>query len=98
MGFSLEAGAPDEVPEPASPDNAYVRVELAQLRRELAELVHQLAENERRVVVRHYFQHQTFDEIARGMALSNGRISQLHRSALTHLRTALRRRHSAGYG
>lgn len=98
LGFSLDPGTPDELPEPASPDNAYVRVELAQLRRDLAELVQQLSENEHRVVVRHYFQQQTFDEIARGMALSNGRISQLHQSALTHLRTALRRRHSAGYG
>ena len=89
LGFALEAE--DEQPdEPAGPDNAYVRLELVQLRRRLAELVKQLPEAECRVVVRHYFQQQPFEEIALGMALTKGRISQIHHSALRRLKERLR--------
>jgi len=89
LGFALEdAGlaAPDE---PAEPDNAYARLELAQLRRHLAELTEQLPEAERRVIVRHYFQQQALNEIAVGMALTKGRVSQIHHSALKRLRERL---------
>lgn len=89
LGFALDdSGLADD--GPAEPDNAYARAELAQLRRQLAELTGQLPEAEHRVIFRHYFQQQPFDEIAAGMALTKGRISQLHHAALRRLRERLR--------
>lgn len=89
LGLSLDADL-EKSDEPAEPDNAYARLELVQLRARLAELVEQLPAAERLVIVRHYFQQQPFDEIARGKGLSKGRISQIHHSALRHLRERLR--------
>ena len=86
LGFALEDSGLAQAEEPAEPDNAYARTELAQLRRRLAELTQQLPEAEGRVVFRHYFQQQAFDEIAAGMGLTKGRISQLHHAALKRLR------------
>lgn len=93
LGFALEDSGLATHDEPADPDNAYARLELAQLRRHLAELTEQLPDAERRVVFRHYFQQQPFDEIAAGMGLTKGRISQLHHAALKRLRERLRQLH-----
>lgn len=89
LGFALE-GEDDQTNEPSEPDNAYARIELAQLRRQLAELVEQLPEGERLVIFRHYFQQQPFEEIARGATLTKGRVSQIHHAALRRLRERLR--------
>jgi len=91
LGFALEDSGLGPYDEPAEPDNAYARTELAQLRRQLADLTAQLPEAERRVIFRHYFQQQPFDEIAAGMALTKGRISQIHHAALKRLRAQLQR-------
>jgi RNA polymerase sigma factor FliA len=37
----------------------------------------------------HYFQHESFEVAAEQMNLSKGRVSQLHRTALSKLREAL---------
>jgi len=95
LGFSLEEGV-EQLDEPSEPDNAYARVELAQFRRLISNLVGQLPDAERRVVYRHYLQQQPFDEIARGMDLTKGRISQIHHSALRRLREKMREVRSAG--
>jgi RNA polymerase sigma factor for flagellar operon FliA len=88
LGFSLEDDR-EPLDEPGEPDNAYTRVELAQWRRHLADLVKQLPDAEQRVIARHYLQQQPFDEIARGMGLTKGRISQIHHAALKRLRGRL---------
>jgi RNA polymerase sigma factor for flagellar operon FliA len=93
LGFALEDSGLASHDEPAEPDNAYARTELAQLRRHLAELAEQLPDAERRVIFRHYFQQQPFDEIAAGMSLTKGRISQIHHAALKRLRERLRQLH-----
>lgn len=76
--------------EPAMPDNAYCRTELAQLKRQLAELMQQLPQNERHVLHRHYFQQVAFDQIALGLGLTRGRVSQLHHAGLRRLRELLK--------
>lgn len=98
LGFALEDPGAAEAQEPAGPDNAYARTELMQLRRRLAELVEQLPEAERRVVFRHYFQQLPFEEIALGMKLSKGRISQIHHAALRRLRGRWRELKGLGAG
>lgn len=67
----------------------YRSVELKQLRDRILELVQSLPPQERKVVHGHYFQQQLFEEIAESMQLTKGRISQIHRRALTRLRDAL---------
>lgn len=90
LGFVLEGAGLDEAVEPSMPDNAYARTEMAQLRKLLSSLVQRLPPAERRVLFRHYFQQQGFDEIAVGMGLSRGRIAQIHRAGLQHLQRQLR--------
>ncbi|AMO22189.1 FliA/WhiG family RNA polymerase sigma factor [Ramlibacter solisilvae] len=67
----------------------YRDVELQQLRQRIVDLVRTLPPQERKVVQDHYFQEQPFDDIADAMCLSKGRISQIHRRALLHLRENL---------
>lgn len=90
LGFALEDSGMTQAQEPAEPDTAYARTELLQLRRQLAELTERLPEAERRVVFRHYFQQQPFDQIASGMQLTKGRVSQIHHAALRRLHQRLR--------
>lgn len=75
--------------EPSLPDNAYHSVELQQTRKILRRLVNTLEGNERKVVTMHYLHGLPFTAIADELQLSKGRISQLHRTALLHLRSAL---------
>lgn len=77
----LEADLPIEC-------GAYRSRELKDLTRTLRELVSKLPESEMRVIQYHYFQQISFEEIATLMHLTKGRISQIHRSALLHLRDA----------
>jgi RNA polymerase sigma factor for flagellar operon FliA len=91
IGFLLEDSGmfvkPDD--ETAIPDSAYRSVELEQMRRIVQRLVKNLDGNERRVITMHYLHETPFGAIAEELQLSKGRISQLHRSALTSLRKAL---------
>ncbi|HEY9105268.1 MAG TPA: sigma-70 family RNA polymerase sigma factor [Roseateles sp.] len=96
LGFALEDSGLPSQDEPAEPDNAYARTELTQLRRQLADLTGQLPDAEHRVIFRHYFQQQPFDEIAAGMALTKGRVSQIHHAALKRLRVQLQRLQAGG--
>lgn len=90
LGFALEDSGMYQADEPGLPDNAYARTELQQLRSRLAALVKELPSSERRVIERHYFQQVQFDEIAVGVGLTKGRISQLHHAGLRRLRELLR--------
>lgn len=68
----------------------YRSVELRQLRERLLALVEALPTQERAVVRRHYLQEQPFEEIAVQLALTRGRISQIHRQAIDRLRGSMR--------
>jgi RNA polymerase sigma factor for flagellar operon FliA len=68
----------------------YRSIELRELRERILELVHALPAPQRRVIHGHYLQELPFEEIATRMALSRGRISQIHKAALLNLREALR--------
>lgn len=71
--------------EEALPESAYTRYELKQLSSQIGALVDTLVERERLIVKLHYFHRVKFEDIAKEMGLSKGRISQLHRSALATL-------------
>jgi RNA polymerase sigma factor for flagellar operon FliA len=48
-----------------------------------------LPANQQRVIEGHYLQYLPFEEIARNMGLTRGRIAQLHKEALANLRSGL---------
>ena len=67
----------------------YEPVEMAQLQRRLLSFVEQLGVQQRTVIRYHYLQEHSFEDIANLMAVSRGRISQIHRQALSTLRDHL---------
>lgn len=67
----------------------YRSAELRQLRERLVQAVEGLPAPERTVIRNHYLQEIPFEQIAAGLQLTRGRISQLHRRALLRLRGLL---------
>lgn len=68
----------------------YRSVELQQLRQRIVDLVNALPTQERTVLRSHYFQELPFADISQTLQLSRGRVSQIHRNALTRLKEAIR--------
>lgn len=64
----------------------YQGAQLRQLRERLAQAVDRLPPQERTVIRHHYLQDVPFDRIAADLQLTKGRISQIHKQALMHLR------------
>ncbi len=76
-----------------SPDVIYFRQqELRELRERVKDLVSRLPSQEQLVIRYHYIQEVPFDEIARVLDVTRGRISQLHRQGLKSLRHQLAQR------
>jgi len=91
VGFMLEGSGMFQENEQATvPDNTYSSVELRQMRRRLHDTIAQLPERQRHVVHAHYVQDQAFEEIATALELSRGRVSQLHKEALSTLAARLK--------
>jgi RNA polymerase sigma factor for flagellar operon FliA len=63
-------------------ENFYDRHELSELKKMIARIVDLLPDQARSVIWYHYYQGLSFEEIARTLSLSKGRISQVHRQAL----------------
>ncbi|WP_172200487.1 sigma-70 family RNA polymerase sigma factor [Niveibacterium sp. COAC-50] len=89
VGFMLEDSPcfrdGTETVEPQGYASAATRQAREQLRAAFA----QLDERRREIIERHYFQHETFSDIAQTMQLTRSRIAQLHREALSQLRQHL---------
>lgn len=73
----------------APAERHYEPVELAQLRRRLVDAVDCLTPQQRTVIRYHYIQEHPFEQIATQMAVTRGRVSQIHRQALLALRARL---------
>lgn len=81
--FETGAGVP-------SPEISYFRrTELLQMQQVMRNVVGQLSAQQKMVITYHYLQEIPFDEIAQGMGVTRGRISQLHRQGLLRLRELL---------
>ena len=74
-------------------DDGASNMAFKQLKTRLGTALESLNHGERTVLEQHYFQHDSFELIAQRMAVSRSRVSQLHRSALQHLRALLTVRH-----
>lgn len=88
IGFMLDETAlfHDEQAVKAPQDTVYQAYELKELAQLFATLVAKLPKEQERVVRLHYFHHFQFSDIALMLNLSRGRVSQLHKAALSHLR------------
>ena len=68
----------------------YRSAQLRQVRDRLVEAVDRLPPQQRTVIRHHYLQEVPFETIAADLQLTKGRISQIHKQALLHLRSAVR--------
>jgi RNA polymerase sigma factor for flagellar operon FliA len=66
--------------------NPYASAALAQTRERVRALVEQLPARERAIVRQHYYEQREFQELAAEMAVTKGRVSQLHSQALDRIR------------
>ncbi|GAB2554897.1 sigma-70 family RNA polymerase sigma factor [Rhodanobacter koreensis] len=89
LGFLLEASS---VPSHAQGSDAYSELEREELSTAMAEAIERLPEREQMILVMHYYHHVPFVEISAQLGVTKGRISQLHKRALDHLRMRLRNR------
>ena len=87
LGYILDGTGMVEGDEQALPDNTYTRVELRQFQERIKHVLKGLTPREQDVIRLHYFQAKSFDEVGEQLALTKGRISQLHKQALVRLRT-----------
>lgn len=91
VGFVLEDTGSEQYSEPQYLDNTYTSVELKQLRARMKDMLATLPDNQKKVITYHYLQQIQFEEIARMLDLSKGRIAQLHREALGTLKMTINR-------
>lgn len=91
VGFALEESGMYCREEGEYADNTYGGVELKQLQDRVKAALAGLAPDQRRVIEWHYLQHLPFEEVASSMALTRGRISQIHKEALQNLRIGLKK-------
>lgn len=68
----------------------YRAVAVQELRARLLQAIDSLPVQERSVMRSHYLQDMSFEDVARMLQLTKGRISQIHRQALARLRQSLR--------
>ncbi|WP_158253606.1 sigma-70 family RNA polymerase sigma factor [Chromobacterium alticapitis] len=98
IGFMLEdSGMYLADPDAPAPDMPYRALELKQARRALLAGLKRLPEHAQKVLRLHYLNGVPFAEVARIMALSKGRVSQLHKDGLNELRRHLTSE-EAGWG
>ncbi len=90
LGFMLE-GADIYVPDGAVDrrPNAYESAAWRELVRKVLAKVETLPERERLIIHQHYLEGVDFDHLGALLAVSKGRVSQLHRSALNRLKAQL---------
>jgi RNA polymerase sigma factor for flagellar operon FliA len=94
-----EAGDDLENDDAALQKNHYAALELRQLQDRVRAIVENLPPRERLVIKYHYLNQVPFSLIAETLGLTRGRVSQIHRHALTLLHKAVRsiRSHDAAW-
>jgi len=88
LGFLLDQEHEQMVDE-TTEANPYAATALTELRKVMRGMVGKLPGRERLLVERHYFEQREFRAVAQELAVTPGRVSQLHAQALGHLRQLL---------
>lgn len=86
LSLILEGCGMGAVRQEALRDHAYAQLELGDMRRHVRAMVALLPDRERGIIEMHYERSLRFEEIARVMKVTKGRVSQLHRQAVERLR------------
>lgn len=89
LSWLLDGTGMLETDEKAENIPFYRSIALRELRDHVVDLVKGLPPQERIVIHDHYLQGVPFEDISNKLGLTRGRISQIHRSALLHLRGEL---------
>ena len=89
LSWLLDGSGMIEPQERAEALPFYRSAELKELRQRILDAVNGLPAQERTVIYSHYLQELPFEEVARRLSLTKGRISQVHKRALLRLRHAL---------
>jgi RNA polymerase sigma factor for flagellar operon FliA len=97
VGFMLEGSGMYSDGSESVRRDGYSSLATRQLQSALREAVERLPERERAVVRAHYFEGRQFNAIADELALTKGRISQLHKQALERLNAELASRGQAAF-
>jgi len=84
-----ELGGSDELVDQNPSNNPYEASEIQQLSATVRRLIVLLPATEKTVIEGHYLRHLEFQQLAARLAISKGRVSQLHAQALLRLRRAL---------
>ncbi len=90
VGYMLDDVAAYQGPDSSGGDHAYSELADRETRHRLHVLIDRLPPREARIIRHHYLQQIPFEEIARQMELTPGRVSQLHKRALEQLRGLMR--------
>jgi len=85
IGIMLEGTNLIEKEDVQGQSEVYKRREVHDLSRLIARLIELLPKLEQQVLKLHYYQKHGFDEISRSLALSKGRVSQIHKKAILGL-------------
>lgn len=97
VGFLTMRSADDLLRPVADPSESPEELtSTAEMARILREAIDERPENERTLLVRHYFDEVTFDEAAKELGLSKSWASRLHTRAIEGLARSLKRRRAAG--
>lgn len=91
LGFMLEDCGLYRDADSETPDSAYGALEAKELRHYVRSRVSGLPERERNLIILHYYQHIPFEQIAKKLGISKGRVSQLHRKALSAMQVLFER-------
>lgn len=87
LGFLIEdSHVATDLEDPVSPEELE---SLGQLKRNIFFAIEKLPPRERVLIHYHYFHHMGFEQLADHLRVSKGRVSQLHKRALTRLREAV---------
>ena len=90
IGFMLgELASFETLPESEHPVDPYQSLTWREMLASAKQAIARLPEKERVVIQLHYLKNVPFGQIAELMGLSKGRISQLHRAGLEHVRQIL---------
>lgn len=89
LSWLLEGTAMVDDPDRAESIPFYRSTEVRQLRERLVALVDALPPQERTVIRSHYLQELPFEQVAKTLKLTKGRVSQIHKQALLRLRAGV---------
>ncbi len=89
LGFLLEDSGLVRAPDAKTEDRAPQERAMAQLRVRIDNALEALSEREKLIVRYHYFHQVGFEELADILKITKGRVSQLHKRALSSIRVSL---------